>query len=188
TSYRISLVPIHTKEADNLYIDTCWMESPVQVAGQANKLLVKIRNDGNQSVENGRLTLKINDQTKAISDFSVGANESAIDTISYTVTEKGWNRAELSIIDHPISFDDTYYFTYPVAQNINVMVISEAATNPYLDALFGKNSFFVLKNVPFNQINYADLAAQQFVVLNGLKQVSSGLSAELKKFIEGGGN
>jgi hypothetical protein len=164
------------------------MESPVQVAGQPNKLLVRIINSGQQSLENSRLTLQINNETKAISNFSVGADADVTDTISYTITDKGWNSASLSVIDHPITFDDTYYFTYPVATDEKVMVINEGASNPYLDALFAGNAFFVLQNVAFNQLNYADLPKHQFVVLNGLKQISSGLSAELKKFVDRGGN
>ncbi|MEO6166878.1 MAG: BatA domain-containing protein [Chitinophagales bacterium] len=188
TTYQTNLVPLRTNESDNVYIDTCWMETPVQISGQANRMLVRIKNDGNQSVDNGRLTLQINDQTKAISNFSVAAMSLTYDTISYTITEKGWNRAGLSLVDHPITFDDSYYLSYPVSEHVNVLVISESAENPYLNALFGKNDFFVMQNVPFNKFNYADLSKQQFVILNGLKQLSTGLGAELKKFVEEGGN
>ncbi|MEP7127573.1 MAG: hypothetical protein ABI729_01840, partial [Chitinophagales bacterium] len=188
TTYQINLVPLHSRESDNVYIDTCWMESPVQIAGQSGKLFIKIKNGSNQSLDNGRLTLRINEQTKAISNYSVEANSEINDTISYTITETGWNRAELSLIDHPITFDDSYFFTYPVSDHVQVMVINESTENPFLNALLGKNEFFVLQNVAFNQLNYADLSKQQFVILNGLKQISSGLSSELKKFMEQGGN
>jgi hypothetical protein len=104
SNYQVSLVPLQSREADNIYIDTCWMESPVQILGQTNKLLIRIKNDGAASVENGRLTLLINNQTKAISDFSVVAGSITVDTISYSVTDKGWNQVSLSLIDHPINF------------------------------------------------------------------------------------
>ncbi len=144
SAYAINLVPLRGQEAANLFIDSCWMESPVQVAGQSNKLLISISNSGNQPVENGRMTLKINDETKAISDFTIPGKGTAVDTIIFTTTESGWNRAELSIIDNPITFDDTYFFAYPIAKNIKVMIINENSSNPYLNALFAKNDFFIL--------------------------------------------
>ncbi|HYV92949.1 MAG TPA: BatA domain-containing protein [Chitinophagales bacterium] len=188
STIRLSFVPLHSREAANVYIDTCWFESPEQVAGQAAKLLVRIVNHSNETRENGRLTLKINDQIKAISDFTADPNGIASDTITYNVSDKGWNRAELSIIDHPITFDDTYYFSYLVAQSLNVMVINEATGSQYLNALFSRDSFFVLKNVPFNQLNYADLFKNQFVIINSVKQLSSGLTSQLKTFLEQGGS
>lgn len=188
SAYQSNLVPLRSKETYNLYIDSCWMESPVQISGQTNRMVVRITNDGNEPVDNGRITLQINEQTKAISNFSVTAASVSYDTISYTITEKGWNRASLSLTDHPITFDDTYYVSYQVSEHVNVLVISESTENPYLNALFGTNDFFVLQNAVFNKFNYADLAKQQFVILNGLKQLSTGLSAELKKFVGQGGN
>ena len=188
STVRLTFVPLRSREAANVYIDTCWFESPEQIAGQRARLLVRIVNHSNEPLENGRLTLKINDQIKAISDFSADPDGIATDTITYNVTDKGWNHAELSIIDHPITFDDTYHLTYLVAENVHVMVINEATDNQYLDALFGRDSFFVLKNIPFNQLNYADLFKNQFVIINGVKQLSSGLSSQLKTFLQQGGS
>lgn len=188
TTIQTNLVPLHARELSNLYIDTCWTESPVQIAGQANRLIVKLINDGPEPLDNGRLTLQINGLTKAISNFSIKENSTVYDTINYTVTDTGWNRVAMSVIDHPIVFDDTYYMTYLVSKNRNVLIINQAGENPYLNALFGKNDFFALQNINYNQLNYADLARQQFVILNGLDLISSGLSAELKKFAEQGGN
>ncbi len=188
STIRTSFIPLHSREAANVFIDTCWFESPEQVAGQAAKLLVRIVNLSNETLENGRLTLKINDQIKAISDFTADPNGIATDTITFNVNDKGWNRAELSIIDHPITFDDTYYFSYLVAVHLNVMAINQSVENQYLNALFSRDSFFVLKNVAYNQINYADLFKQQFVIINGVNQLSSGLNSQLKTFLEQGGS
>lgn len=188
SNFQINIVPLTPKITANLYIDTCWMESPVQIRGQINTLLVRIRNEGDLPVENGRLTLQVNNQTKAISNFSVASSSFVIDSISYTITEAGWSRAELSVIDHPITFDDTYFLSYEVSEHVNVMEINESQLSPYLNALFGKNEFFVFRQVPYNQLNYAELFRHDFVILNGLRQLSTGLAAELKKFVEQGGN
>ncbi|MBA3648800.1 MAG: BatA domain-containing protein [Chitinophagales bacterium] len=188
TSLQVSLVPISTAENENVYIDTCWLQSPVQIKGQPSLLFVQITNNSNHNIDNGRLTLKINNEIKAISNFSANLNTSIIDTLLYTITDNGWNQGELSIVDHPITFDDAYYFSYQVAEHLKVLVINESGNNPYLNAFFEKNSFFQTESSRLNQINYADLPGQQLIILNGIKELSTGLSAELKKFIAGSGN
>ncbi len=188
TILNLSFVPLHSREAGNVYIDTCWFQSPVQVAGQTSLLFVRLMNHSPNGIENGRLTLKTNNEIKAISDFSIDANGVTTNTIRYNITEKGWNRAELSLIDHPITFDDVYYLTYLVSENEAVMVINENSENPFLNALFGKNDFFRLQNVAFNQLKYDDIMKQQLVIINGVKQLSSGLSSQLKTFLENGGS
>lgn len=188
SNYQINLIPMSPTTSGNVYIDTCWMESPVQVFGQVNTVIVRIVNDGDEPLDNARLTLEVNNQTKAISNFTVEGKSMVTDSISYTVTETGWSSATLSLIDHPVTFDDTYFFTYAVSEHINILVINESVASSYLNALFGSNAFFILQNVPYNQLNYADLAKYQFVILHGLQQVSTGLSAELTKFVQSGGN
>src|SRR5258706_8705720 len=44
TTLRLSFVPLRSREAANIYIDTCWFQSPVQVAGQTSLLFVRIMN------------------------------------------------------------------------------------------------------------------------------------------------
>ncbi len=188
SSIKINFLPLRTQEAINLYIDTCWFLSPVQIINQQATMLVRIVNKSGSEIEGSRLTMKVNDQIKAINEFSVDANGIMIDTLKFTITDRGWNKASLSVVDHPITFDDNYFVSFLVAENTGVMVINESAENPYVNALFGNNNFFTLSNVPFNQLNYSDLFKNQFVIINGVSQLSSGLSAELKTFLEKGGN
>jgi hypothetical protein len=188
TTIRLSFIPLRVPEAANTYIDTCWFQSPVQVKGQPSMLFVRMVNNSGTAIETGRLTLKINDQIKAIADFSIDPAGIITDTVSFTVTEPGWNRAELAIVDHPITFDDTYFLTYEVAEHEAVMAINEGPENPFLSALYGGNSFFQFVNIPFNQLKYDEVLKQRLVILNGLKQPGSGLAAQLNTFLEQGGS
>jgi hypothetical protein len=119
----LSFVPLHSREAGNVYIDTCWFQSPVQVAGQTSLLFVRLMNHSPNGIENGRLTLQINNEIKAISDFSIDANASQQIRFDTTSLRKVGIAPKLSLIDHPITFDDVYYLTYLVSENEAVMVI-----------------------------------------------------------------
>jgi hypothetical protein len=186
--FPLTLIPLKSREAANLYIDTCWFQSPVQVLNQSSVLFVRLVNNSTDDLDNGRLTLKINEEIKAISDFSVSQNGIVTDTILFNVTEPGWNRVELSIVDHPITFDDSYFLTYEVAASQPVMVINGNESSPFLKAVFSGNEFFVLTSVSLNQLRYDEIMKQRLVVLDEVNQISSGLAAQLKTFLDDGGS
>ncbi len=188
TSINLSFVPLQSVEQQNVYIDSVWFRNPVRMLNQPNQLMVKLVNTGETKVEDSRLTLQINKQTKALTDFNIKAQSSIIDTLNFTITEAGWNKAELLVTDYPISFDDTYYFTFEVAQTLKVLAINQAGSSPYLDALFKESGNFEFKNQSVNNVDYANLDKNQLVILNGLKEISSGLAYNLQQFVFNGGS
>lgn len=187
SAFRISFVPLRAGTARNLYIDTCWTESPVQMLNQPVKLFVRLKNKSDDDIQNSRLTLKINEQVKSISNFSVPANASTVDTISFNPSNEGWNKGELSITDYPVTFDDDYFFTFHVTASLPVLVINGKQENVFLKALFSNAAVFSYHSVAVTQINYADIRQQQFIVLAGVTDISTGLSESLKNFVNDGG-
>ncbi len=59
---------------------------------------------------------------------------------------------------------------------------------PYLKALYANDPFFKFSSVPVNQVDYSVMQNNQVIILNQLKEISNGLTEELKKFVEKGGS
>lgn len=188
TSINFYFVPLQSVEQQNVYIDSVWFESPIRMLNQPNKLLVRMHNTGDSNVDNSRLTLRINEQIKALKDVSIKAQQEKIDTINFTITETGWHKAEVNITDYPINFDDTYFFTFEVAEKINVLTINQSGNSPYLNALFKGNDIFSFKSQSVNQLDYTKLPQNQLIILNEIQSLSSGLAAELQQFVREGGS
>lgn len=188
TSLNIFFVPLQSVEQQNVFIDSIWFASPVQMINQPNQILVRIRNTGNARVDNSRLTLKINDQTKAFEEFSVNAMSSIEDTITYTITEAGWHNGELALTDYPITTDDSYFFTFNVEEKLKVLSINQSRENAFLRALFQEEPSFQLENQNIGQLNYQTIAGNQLIILNELNAMPSGLANELKQFLQDGGS
>ncbi|OWY19523.1 hypothetical protein C7N43_12210 [Sphingobacteriales bacterium UPWRP_1] len=190
TAYNLYLIPLQTDERQNVYVDSVWFETPARNLNEQAQLLVRIKNSGNNALEGSRLELRINNQVKAMRDFSVAANNQSIDTLSFNITETGWQQAEVQITEpSTVAFDNTYYFTFEVAERINVLVINPASGggNAYLNALFKQLTGFSVQNQSENQLDYAKLPANQLIILNQLRTFSSGLSAELQQYVNNGG-
>jgi hypothetical protein len=187
SSIKTIALPLFSDEVQNISVDTCWFDMPVQTINQQMKLFVKITNFGNNDVTNNRLTLMLNDKLKYVGDFSVSAHQSIIDTIPFTITQPAWNKGLISINSNAITFDDTYFFSFEVKEKINILCINEAKESNYLNALFSDNQINNI-NISAHQIDYGIFKTQQCIVLNQLKNISTGLITELQKFTTNGGS
>ena len=188
TSVSYFFVPVASEKTNNLFIDSVWFDSPSQQAGQAVKLKVKIRNSSPEMLEKIPVRLLVNKTQKAVSSFSIDANGETIVVLPYTNNDHGIQYGTLEITDYPVIWDDKFYFSYPVSHTIPVLCINGGKSNHFLDALFENDSTVLLKNVPFSQLDYSSFSRFPLIILNGLEELSSGLSEELKKFIKQGGN
>lgn len=187
TSLNVSLVPLKPSNVANLYIDSVWLEKPVVYSNEPNRLMVRITNTGDEAVLNSRVSLKVNGQVKGISDIDVEAGSFGIDTLNFTINEDGWQQAEVSIMDHPIVFDDTWFLTFPATGVVNVLAIDQDQPSPYLQALYGNTERFKFDKQQVNALNYSSLGKYNLIVLNDLTDIPSGLSYELEQYLQAGG-
>ncbi|MEO0775559.1 MAG: BatA domain-containing protein [Bacteroidota bacterium] len=188
TTFEINLIPLQSVQEKNISIDSCWFDAPVQMINQTNTLVVRIQNHSDQEEDNIRLSLQYDGQVKPVGTLRIPPRASITDTVNMTILQAGWQDAELKITDFPVQFDDTYYFTFNVARQIQVLVINEAEPNKYLDAAFAGVSYFQVTNQSARNISYATLPNYQLIILNGLRQVSTGLGSELQQYVSNGGN
>jgi hypothetical protein len=188
TTMEVNLIPLQSVQEKNISIDTAYFDSPVQMLNQTNTLVIKVRNHSDEVAENVRLSLRHEGQTKPVGTLTIPPRASKTDTINITILRTGWHEAELTITDYPVQFDDTYYFSFNVAEEINTLVINETSGNKYLDAAFKGISYFKVTNQQSRSLDYAKFPTYQLIVMNGLINVSSGLASELKQYVNNGGN
>jgi len=188
TALSIRFVPFESQKAANVFIDSCWFSSPVHKVNETIHLLARIKNLSDESVENMPVKLLINGTQKSPGSVTIPANGTVIDTLSFTLTETGWQDGEISVADHPITFDDNYFFSFEIAAQLNILCINGGNENVYLNALYGKDSAFVYRNSSEKQIDYSSFNTDQLIILNELNSISSGLAQELIKYVRKGGS
>ncbi len=188
TTLEVNLVSLQPIQERNISIDSCWFDAPVQMINQTNTLIISVKNHSDQDVENIRLSLRHEGQVKPVGTLSIPALSSVTDTVNITILRTGWHEAELNITDYPVQFDDKYYFTFNVAEEIKILVINELAENKYLDATFKGVDYFTIVNQSSGNLDYSAFSDYHLIVTNGLNAFSTGLSSELKQFAENGGN
>jgi hypothetical protein len=187
TTIEVNLIPIQALQERNVSVDSVWFDGPIPVLNQNNKLVVRVKNNSNEAIEQVKLSFKKDGQEKPIGIVDIPANSYIIDTVVVGVTKTGWQEAVVSVSDYPLQFDDDYNLTFLVPDTIKALFINESGPNKYMDALFKGISYFKLDNQNINQLQYQQFGNYDLIILNDLKSISSGLSNELKNNLNNGG-
>jgi len=191
TSIQFKFIPLIAAEKSNVYIDTCWFESPIRQYNQIEKLHVRIKNVSEKVLENNSIKLFINNIQKTPASFNVDKNSETEITLSFASKEIGIQQCRIELNDYPVTFDDKFYFNFEVEQNIPVLCIEGVGIESSASALtklFGSDSLFVYTTLAENKMDYSAFSKNKLVVLNELKSISSGLGQELKRFMTNGGS
>ncbi len=172
----------------NLFIDSCWLLSPELAMNAPINMTVKITNKSKLDLKDQVLRYEINGDSKLQIPFSVGANTSVEVPLSFVIRKAGYQWGRIFIDDSEIHFDDDFFFSMYLPEQLNILHIKGAGCTGYIDKLFTGDDYFKQTNVLAGQVDFSGLSAYNFVVLDELNEISGGLSAELKKFTEKGGS
>lgn len=181
--YAIRLIPVNPYQKGNVYIDSCWLTNP-NPQKQANIQLMARLKGFNISERDISITLTVNGQQKAITNTNL-VDESLV-SLNFNVEEDGWHNGTLSLQDYPITFDDEYHISFEVKPQLTVQHIFQDKPHPSLKKLFDKDDYFDYTTQSVNQLNYTRIDQSQFIILDGLKAISSGLSEQLRQGIRNG--
>ncbi len=184
------LIPLVSNNTDNVYIDTCWFETPIQQTGINQKLHVTIVNNTDKTIESASLKLYINEQQIAPASYSIDAQSKTEVLVSFLLKQDGIQNCRLEIEDHPVTFDDKLYFSFTVSNSIPALVIQgeQSKATAYMRSLMQHDSLFKYTEMNEKAVDYSQFQKNSLIVLNELTSITSGMEQELKKFAEKGGS
>lgn len=190
TLVKVTLVPLKANETNNIYVDSCWFETPLQQKGFIQKLHANIVNYGNNNLEIGSAKLFLNKQQIAISSFSVEAGSKKEIQFTFECKKEGVNYGSIKIEDFPITFDDEFFFAFNSKVNVSVCLINgkEQSLDNSISTLFKTDSLFKVNSFLEQSIDFNSFKTCDVIILNQLADISSGLTSELLKFTEKGGS
>jgi hypothetical protein len=182
-------IPITPAKVNNLFVDSAWFVSPVHRRDMPEILTTRIVNKSSEAFFDLSLQLFINDTVKALSGFSIEAGEVKDIEIEYINTTSGYVSARLEITDYPITYDNTLYFNYRIADITNILILNSGAQNRWLTALYGSDpENFSLTQIKAGTEQSQNLNSFDLIVLNSFSDVPSGLASQLQDFVSTGGS
>jgi hypothetical protein len=189
STININFIPFFPQKTNNVFIDSCWFETPVQQKGIIQKLHVIIKNNGDNVIESGTAKLFINNIQIAINSYSIAQNGKTEKVFTFESKNNGYNYGKIKIEDFPITFDDELFFTFNSTPLIKVISINNNEQNSVaLKSLFGVDSLFYYQAFNEKNINYTEIKQCNILILNELENISSGLLSEITQFIKDSGS
>lgn len=186
--YNFVKVPVNT--IPNLYVDSCWFETPAHHLDQVEVLNVRIVNSSEEAYHQVSVNFFLNDSLKSLTTVDLSAKEEKTVTLQYTNLTTGIQNGKIEISDYPILYDNTIYFAYNVNDTQKALLIkpgSVSRNTGRFEAAFLKDPFVKLDIVNDNHLQISRLNEYSSIILYELMNFSTGLSVELKKYVENGG-
>jgi len=178
-------LPVQTDEAQDIYIDTAWLTTPVLQTGKSNYLVVRTHCTGTQPKENPVLDLRINGQVKSAASLNFADKKESVDTLNFQVNDAGWQDIMLTVNDAGMRFDDTFRITARSSPNLSILVLNEGQPNPYVQAAFRAYNGFRLDQADVTTAP-KEWKAYNLVILNGITHIDSVLGKTLNEALQQG--
>ena len=185
---KISLIPITNNNIKNISIDSLFTDGPIFESDNKVELTVIVRNTSKRNIENEVLFLYINEQQKSQQYINLLPQETKEVSFEFLTTGSQFISGEIRTQDVPVTFDNHLFFNITKEEKINVTTIN--ATNEHIafKALFKSDTtLFNSRSLTIEQINYNTLSQQDFIILNEVTEISSGLLKTLLAFTNNGG-
>lgn len=181
----VTLVPLVAVGADNVFVDTLRLDAPAYFTGGSVSVDVRVRNSGDRDVEKVPVRLYVDGRERALATVDIAAGASADVSLKFSLDREGWVDGRVVIDDYPITFDDSYGFTFHVGNRIAVLEVDGHGPNESLDRLFGADSAVDLRHV---QHIPASLDGENVVLLNEPSDLSDGEAQLLASWVSEGGS
>jgi len=182
-----SFLKLNAAALANVAVDSVWSLSPNHQPGANEKFVVQLKNYSEEDAVNIPLKLTVNNQQKALGSVTIPAGKITRDTLNFSGLAAGWQKGLLSIKDFPVTFDDSLAFSFKVDKSFPVLSLNGANAGNYLKALFEADNYYTLTENAESNVNYNSFSNYGLIVLNGLKNPSSGLAQQLKTYLKAGG-
>ena len=181
------VLPVQSQLQQNAWVKDFTAFQPFHLPSMNENFNLKVEQTegGDKSQLNGKLLLNGELKNPFIIEMD---RDSAEKSINFNNPESNQVLGKIAIKDYPVSFDDTFYFSYPTDRKIEVLHLFENIKNTSISSLFFKDSLVDFESTTVKRIDYSKLKTANLVILENIDLLSNGLISELTSFINDGGS
>lgn len=190
SAVNIMLIPVATRQPDNIYISDHEFESQILTADDPAILSLTLVNSGDNAVSDISVRVILEQNVVSISNQSLNAGEIKPVQVSFIPGKTGWINGYIELDDNPIDFDNRRYFSCYVPEKEKVLVIESSARQESRIRLLFEEVFTQIDPVFVSEKSLGALTFADYrsIVWDGMQEVSTGLSAKIQAYLETGGS
>ena len=164
TTMQVVVVPMLPEFTSNIYIDSVWLASPIVQVGLTNDLMVRVVNQGDKEVKGLPVNFTMNGTMAASTTVDLEKNGSAEIGMQFVVENNGEQPCSVSLMDHPITFDDAYDFVISVKPSLSVIELGTESSACSL--LFDDDEQFKYALMEPSRFDLGAIAKAQLLIVN----------------------
>ena len=182
-----NLIQFSPQNKSNCFIDSVWFESPIHRINEENDLYFRLVNKSNKEIIN----LEVNVQTDSFDKdlfVDIPAQEKITSSVQIKNTSKGQVFGKIEIRDQMMYWDDLFYFSYTIEPSNNILIINGDDHEEYITNAFKTETSISIEEVDHKLVNRNLFKEKNLIVLNGVNDISTGLSSDIISFSKMGGS
>jgi len=180
STFTTNYIQLKPANSNNIALDSLYIaEQDVNSV----KIAVVVKNSG---VPVQDVPVSLYDGGSLIAKSSVNLDSQKSSEVNFSISSNKVIEGEIRIDDNTLQFDNTLFFNINSPEKINVFAVNEA-DDEFLKKLYTEDEFNLI-STPLNQLNYNDIATQQLIILNELKNIPNPLLTALRSFKQNGGS
>ncbi|MEM6722036.1 MAG: BatA domain-containing protein [Bacteroidota bacterium] len=180
STFTTNYIQLRPANANNIALDSLYI---AEQDANTVKISVVLKNSG---VPVQDVPVSLYDGESLIAKSSVNLDAQNSSEVSFSIPSNKVIQGNIRIDDTSLQFDNNLFFNINKPEKINVLAINEA-DDEFLKKLYSEDEFNLISS-PLNQLNYNDIATQQLIVLNELKNIPNPLLIALRSFKQNGGS
>ena len=177
TAMQVVVVPMTPEFKSNLYIDSVWLASPIVQTGLTNDLMVRVVNQGDKEVKGLPVNFTMNGNMAASTTVDIEKNGTEELTMQFVVEHNGEQKCSVALMDHPITFDDSYNFVLNVKPSLTVV---ELGTEPsHCALLFDDDEQFQYTLMEPSRFDLGGIGQAHLLIVNETAKLNETLQQTL---------
>ena len=177
TTMQVVVVPMVPEYTSNLYIDSVWLASPIVQTGLTNDLMIRVVNQGDKEVKGLPVNFTMNGTMAASTTVDLEKNGSTEVELQFVVDHNGEQQCSVSLMDHPITFDDQYDFVLSVKHSLSVVELGTESSACAL--LFDDDEQFNYTLMEPSRFDLGVISKAQLLIVNETASMNETLQQTL---------
>ena len=182
-----NIIQFSPQNKSNCFVDSVWFESPIHRINEENELFFRIVNKSSEELINLEVNIHANEFSKDLF-IDIPGGKKIISSVQIKNTKQGEVLGKVEIRDQMMYWDDLFYFSYHIEPSNDILLINGTKYEKYVSNAFATEPFINVEEVNQKAVNRNLFQNKNLVVLNGIEDISSGLTADIISFSKMGGS
>lgn len=176
---RVVTVPMWAEVQSDISIDSVWLASPVMQVGLSNDIHVLVTNHGEKEMKGLPVNLSVDGKNAASATVDVEGGGTTELVMQFVLQEAGDVRCSVSLMDYPITFDDTYHFVLSIRPTLKVVELNKNSDKSNVAMVFAEDPQYDYVLMDPNRFDLDVLSRAQLIVVGETSSINETLRQTL---------